>query len=54
MCSDDDEGGTNQLWWVGVLLSVVGSVVSNLGVNMQKFSMMAEAKHPKEIPCSRE
>eukprot|EP00658_Telonema_sp_P-2_P018971 TRINITY_DN1742_c0_g1_i13.p1 TRINITY_DN1742_c0_g1~~TRINITY_DN1742_c0_g1_i13.p1 ORF type:complete len:515 (+),score=141.73 TRINITY_DN1742_c0_g1_i13:209-1753(+) len=47
MC-DGENQGTNPLWWVGVLLSIVGSVISNLGVNMQKYSMMQESKRSKE------
>ena len=33
----------SDLWWLGVLLSVVSSILSNLGVNTQKLSLMREA-----------
>ena len=36
--------GSGSLWWFGVLLSVVSSVLSNLGVNTQKLSLMREAR----------
>lgn len=32
------------LWWAGALLSMVGSIASNLGVNVQKFSFLKEEK----------
>ncbi|KAF1772976.1 Magnesium transporter NIPA [Phytophthora cactorum] len=32
------------LWYVGVILAVVGSICTNMGVNLQKFSFMREAK----------
>ncbi|KAG6599736.1 Magnesium transporter NIPA2 [Phytophthora cinnamomi] len=34
----------NSLWYVGVILSIVGSICTNMGVNLQKFSFMREAK----------
>lgn len=43
MCSKEkDESST--LWYVGVLLTIVGSICTNMGVNLQKFSFMREAK----------
>ncbi|RLN46213.1 hypothetical protein BBJ29_004721 [Phytophthora kernoviae] len=39
------EGGTKGMWYVGVILSIVGSIGTNMGVNLQKFSFMREAKH---------
>ncbi|RLN53781.1 hypothetical protein BBJ28_00005075 [Nothophytophthora sp. Chile5] len=32
------------MWYLGVILSIVGSVCTNMGVNLQKFSFMREAK----------
>ena len=32
----------HSLWYVGVTISIVSSIVSNLGVNLQKFSMQKE------------
>ena len=35
----------SSLWWLfGVFLSIVASILSNLGVNLQKLSMMRECK----------
>ena len=42
-------GGGGSLWWLGVLLSVVSSIVSNLGVNTQKLSLMREVARPAEL-----
>lgn len=41
---EDDKSSTSSLWYVGVILSVVGSIMTNMGVNMQKYSFMSEAK----------
>lgn len=38
------DGGAHELWWLGVILSIVGSICSNMGVNLQKYSFMREAK----------
>jgi magnesium transporter len=35
---------TNPLWYVGVILGIASSVATNLGVNLQKYSFMREAK----------
>ncbi|GLE03303.1 hypothetical protein PINS_up012193 [Pythium insidiosum] len=35
---------TSKLWYLGVILSIIGSVCTNLGVNLQKYSFMREAK----------
>ncbi|KAF1336561.1 Magnesium transporter nipa2, partial [Globisporangium splendens] len=35
---------TSSLWYVGVILSIAGSIMTNMGVNMQKYSFMIEAK----------
>ncbi|ETI45111.1 hypothetical protein F441_10177 [Phytophthora nicotianae CJ01A1] len=35
---------SNGLWYVGVILTIVGSICTNMGVNLQKFSFMREAK----------
>ena len=42
----DGRGEGGSLWWLGVLLSVVSSILSNLGVNTQKLSLMREAAKP--------
>jgi|EP01047_Picozoa_sp_COSAG01_P030182 drug/metabolite transporter (DMT)-like permease len=42
--------GSGSMWVLGVVLSVVSSVVSNLGVNTQKLSLMREAKRKKGAP----
>ena len=34
------------LWWIGALLAVFGSVGSNLGINIQKFSFLQNSKRP--------
>ena len=34
------------LWWIGALLAVFGSVASNLGINIQKFSFLENSKRP--------
>ncbi len=39
-------GGSARWLCAGVLLSVVSSIASNLGVNVQKFSLMREARRP--------
>eukprot|EP01050_Picozoa_sp_SAG11_P045937 SAG11_NODE_23197_length_393_cov_1.054422_1_plen_90_part_01 len=44
----DGGGGGGSLWWFGVVLSVVSSILSNLGVNTQKLSLMREAKRASE------
>ncbi|OWZ08750.1 hypothetical protein PHMEG_00018654 [Phytophthora megakarya] len=38
------EHKSNNLWYVGVILAIVGSICTNMGVNLQKFSFMREAK----------
>ncbi|TMW69437.1 hypothetical protein Poli38472_001593 [Pythium oligandrum] len=38
------DSSTSKLWYVGVILSIVGSVCTNVGVNLQKYSFMCEAK----------
>ena len=34
------------LWWIGAMLAVFGSVGSNLGINIQKFSFLENSKRP--------
>jgi hypothetical protein len=34
-------------WYIGAILSVIGSVASNLGVNVQKYSFMQNEKLPE-------
>lgn len=41
---DHKESAASKLWYVGVILSIVGSICTNMGVNMQKYSFMSEAK----------
>ena len=51
MSSTGNGGGEllTGLWYVGVIMSIVASISSNLGVNVQKFSMMKEhEKMPKK------
>lgn len=35
-------------WAIGALLSVIGSVASNLGVNVQKYSFMKNAERSQK------
>jgi len=39
---------SDYLWIVGAALSIVGSIFSNLGVNVQKYSQNKEAERPKD------
>lgn len=41
---DASHSATSSLWYVGVIVSVVGSICTNMGVNLQKYSFMNEAK----------
>ncbi|KAJ0403945.1 hypothetical protein P43SY_009438 [Pythium insidiosum] len=57
-CHGEDQSSNgkkvSQLWYLGVILSIVGSVCTNLGVNLQKYSFMREAKrsiHPVIYPA---
>uniref|UniRef100_A0A7S2RQ18 Uncharacterized protein n=1 Tax=Mucochytrium quahogii TaxID=96639 RepID=A0A7S2RQ18_9STRA len=45
MSSSCGDGDAKSLWYVGVIVSIVGSVSSNFGVNTQKYSMMQEVKN---------
>ncbi|DAZ96002.1 TPA: hypothetical protein N0F65_009303 [Lagenidium giganteum] len=47
-CEQKDD---NPLWYVGVIVGILGSVCTNMGVNLQKFSFMREAK--KSIKAKR-
>lgn len=38
----------DNLWLVGAGLSIIGSIFSNLGVNVQKYSQNKEAERPKD------
>lgn len=42
------------LWYIGVILSIVASIISNAGVNLQKFSMMKEFRRVKELEGYKE
>lgn len=41
---NDEQSAVSKLWYVGVILSIIGSICTNMGVNMQKYSFMSEAK----------
>jgi drug/metabolite transporter (DMT)-like permease len=45
-CTENNEAtsSSNPLWYVGVILSIVASVGTNMGVNLQKYSFLKEAK----------
>merc|ERR1712194_638458 len=40
----NSEGESSSLWYVGVIISITGSVLSNLGLNTQKYSMIRELR----------
>ncbi|GBG29603.1 Magnesium transporter NIPA2 [Hondaea fermentalgiana] len=42
------------LWYVGVILSILSSIASNLGVNIQKYSMLKEFQKMEEDHSYRE
>jgi len=48
------EGDTSSLWYVGVIVSIFGSVASNFGVNTQKYSMIQEIRTGRERPYARQ
>lgn len=41
---EGESSSVSKLWYVGVILSIIGSIATNMGVNMQKYSFMSEAK----------
>ena len=41
--SEEDDGGGSNLWYVGVFISIIGSIFNNLGQNVQK---LAQDKNP--------
>ena len=43
-----NDQGLGGLWYVGMIMSICASIASNLGVNLQKFSMMREEKRDKQ------
>ncbi|CAK4182570.1 unnamed protein product [Aphanomyces euteiches] len=49
-CEDGEKGAkdgkTYDLWYVGVILGIGASICTNMGVNLQKYSFMREAKKP--------
>lgn len=47
-CGDDGGGGANWQIIVGIIIAVLASSASNLGVNVQKYGFMQEAKRPLE------
>ena len=62
--SDDDFGGVVSngtsvcdldstevgLWYVGVILSILASIMGNFGVNTQKYSLTLESERPVQRP----
>ena len=44
----DGEPQVARLWYVGVIMSIISSILSNLGVNVQKYSMMCELRTMQE------
>ena len=44
----EDKPEESDLWLMGVILSIVSSILSNLGVNTQKWSMIREAQRKPE------
>lgn len=42
------ESDGDSLWLIGVIISIVGSILSNFGLNVQKFGQMKNEKLPKE------
>ncbi|GBG34674.1 Magnesium transporter NIPA2 [Hondaea fermentalgiana] len=51
--ASEDEGGAD-LWYVGVIISILASVLSNFGVNTQKYSMIQEVVHGRARPYVRQ
>lgn len=49
---DSSQSTTSSLWYVGVIVSVVGSICTNMGVNLQKYSFMNEAKRAIKLKRS--
>ena len=45
-----------ELWWVGVLLSLLGSMLATMGLNLQRYSHRAEAAKSLEqrLPYHRQ
>ena len=43
--SEEDDGGGANLWYVGVFISIIGSIFNNLGQNVQK---LAQDKNPEK------
>lgn len=48
--SDDSE----DQWYIGVIISILGSVLSNFGVNTQKYSMIQEVVHGRSRPYAKQ
>ncbi|OQR84458.1 hypothetical protein ACHHYP_13357 [Achlya hypogyna] len=51
-CSNDtrsDEHAVHSLWYVGVIMAVGASICTNMGVNLQKYSFICEAKKPAKL-----
>ncbi|OQR81596.1 hypothetical protein THRCLA_11587 [Thraustotheca clavata] len=52
-CSNDTDDGSSHednveysLWYVGVIMAIGASICTNMGVNLQKYSFLCEAKKP--------
>jgi hypothetical protein len=43
-----EAGSSHSLWYVGVVISVIGSVVANFGQNTQKMSQNKNFEKPEE------
>ena len=46
----------SELWWVGVLLSILGSMLATMGLNLQRYSHRVEAAKPldERLPYYRQ
>lgn len=46
----------SELWWVGVLLSILGSMLATMGLNLQRYSHRLEAAKPldERLPYYRQ
>ena len=46
-CAPGENTGDSNLWIVGVVITLIGTITSNGGTNVQKISVMREAAKPK-------
>jgi|EP01043_Picozoa_sp_COSAG02_P006126 hypothetical protein len=51
-----EEVRDTELWWVGVLLSLLGSMLATMGLNLQRYSHRVEAAKPlvERLPYYRQ